>query len=307
MSITGNAETKVLRGRINRLDTLCISAYAIAVQNGFEGTEEEWLASLKGEKGADGEVVWEELTEEQIASLRGKDGVSVTHRWDGTVLTITSASGTSSADLKGEKGDSGEGGGTSTLIVTVENDIASHTSAEIYAHVQNGGSAVLSGANIDFLPLASASNNACIFGGNMDVEHDMAANYVVYAGKEVESFFANYARTQNIPKTLIVTIQQDGTASHTAMEIDMHVRSGGTVMFSPNGADSIALTFCNQYTASFFFTSIEENIFDEYIIYQDGTIETFSRTNADMDNIPTDAHINSLIDTKLGVIENGTY
>ncbi|WP_407444473.1 hypothetical protein [Fibrobacter sp.] len=30
------------------------SAYQIAVDNGFEGTEEEWLASLKGDKGADG-------------------------------------------------------------------------------------------------------------------------------------------------------------------------------------------------------------------------------------------------------------
>ena len=37
----------------------------------------------------------------------GKDGVSATHSWNGTVLTITSASGTSSADLKGEKGDTG--------------------------------------------------------------------------------------------------------------------------------------------------------------------------------------------------------
>ena len=31
------------------------SAYEIAVQNGFEGTEAEWLASLKGETGADGQ------------------------------------------------------------------------------------------------------------------------------------------------------------------------------------------------------------------------------------------------------------
>lgn len=32
----------------------------------------------------------------------GKDGISVTHSWKGTVLTISSASGTSSADLKGD-------------------------------------------------------------------------------------------------------------------------------------------------------------------------------------------------------------
>ena len=38
----------------------------------------------------------------------GKDGVSATREWNGTVLTVTSASGTSSADLKGEKGDPGK-------------------------------------------------------------------------------------------------------------------------------------------------------------------------------------------------------
>jgi hypothetical protein len=47
MSLTGNATGKVLRGRINRLDTLCLSAYELAVKHGFEGTEEEWLESMK--------------------------------------------------------------------------------------------------------------------------------------------------------------------------------------------------------------------------------------------------------------------
>lgn len=56
MSLIGKVTAeRVLRGRINRLDTLCISAYEIAVKNGFEGTEEEWLKSLKGEKGDKGE------------------------------------------------------------------------------------------------------------------------------------------------------------------------------------------------------------------------------------------------------------
>ena len=34
----------------------------------------------------------------------------ITHEWNGTVLTITSDSGTSSADLKGAKGDDGARG-----------------------------------------------------------------------------------------------------------------------------------------------------------------------------------------------------
>lgn len=47
------------------------SAYEIAVQNGFEGTEEEWLESLHGQ---DGDVAFSDLTEEQKESLRGADG-----------------------------------------------------------------------------------------------------------------------------------------------------------------------------------------------------------------------------------------
>jgi hypothetical protein len=63
------------------------SAYEIALKNGFQGTEQEWLESLHGE-----------------------NGVSVTHRWNGTTLIVTSASGTSSANLKGEQGVQGKSG-----------------------------------------------------------------------------------------------------------------------------------------------------------------------------------------------------
>lgn len=49
MNLKGTSSaTNLLRGSINSLKTLTISAYAIAVQNGFEGTEEEWLKSLQG-------------------------------------------------------------------------------------------------------------------------------------------------------------------------------------------------------------------------------------------------------------------
>ena len=68
MSLTGNATAeKVLRGRINRLDTLCLSAYAIAVKNGFEGTEEEWLESLKVNSNQVEEYVTKYLEENPVA------------------------------------------------------------------------------------------------------------------------------------------------------------------------------------------------------------------------------------------------
>ena len=57
----------------------------------------------------------EELKENAVT---GKDGISVTHEWNGTVLKITSASGTSSVDLKGEKGETGADG-TSVTVTNV--------------------------------------------------------------------------------------------------------------------------------------------------------------------------------------------
>lgn len=48
------------------------NAYQIAVENGFEGTEAEWLESLKGEKGADGKD-----------GINGKDGIDGKNGVDG--------------------------------------------------------------------------------------------------------------------------------------------------------------------------------------------------------------------------------
>lgn len=51
------------------------SAYELAVKNGFEGTEAEWLASLKGAQGNKGDgFTYDDFTDEQLASLKGEKG-----------------------------------------------------------------------------------------------------------------------------------------------------------------------------------------------------------------------------------------
>jgi hypothetical protein len=50
--------------------------------------------------------------------LNGKDGISASHRWDGTKLIMESASGVTSADLKGDTGEKGKDGGYYKPIVT---------------------------------------------------------------------------------------------------------------------------------------------------------------------------------------------
>ena len=76
--------------KINLGRVVGYSAYEIALQNGYVGTEAEWVASLKGKDGKDGETgsqgpmgprgpegpkgTFEELTPEQKESLRGYPG-----------------------------------------------------------------------------------------------------------------------------------------------------------------------------------------------------------------------------------------
>ncbi len=52
-----------------------LSAYGIAKKYGYSGTEEEWIASLKGNPGPKGEPFkYEDFTPAQLASLRGPQG-----------------------------------------------------------------------------------------------------------------------------------------------------------------------------------------------------------------------------------------
>ena len=53
-----------------------LSAYEVAVENGFEGTEEEWLLSLQGKSAYEiaVELGYEGTEEQWIASLKGEDG-----------------------------------------------------------------------------------------------------------------------------------------------------------------------------------------------------------------------------------------
>lgn len=51
------------------------SAYEIAVENGFKGTEKQWLESLKGANGVDGkDFKYEDFTPEQLEALKGAQG-----------------------------------------------------------------------------------------------------------------------------------------------------------------------------------------------------------------------------------------
>ena len=62
------------------------SAYEIAVEHGFVGTEEEWLASLKGEKGDRGPQG--PKGDKGDAGPAGKDGFPTQEQWNELVARV---------------------------------------------------------------------------------------------------------------------------------------------------------------------------------------------------------------------------
>ena len=100
-----------------------LSAYELAVENGYRGTEEEWLASLKGNTGQNGRSAYELAVEngyrgtleEWLASLNGNNGRSAYE-----LAVENGYRGTEEewlASLKGTAGDKGDDGNTPKLKI----------------------------------------------------------------------------------------------------------------------------------------------------------------------------------------------
>lgn len=126
MSLKGNATAgERLVGNINRCDTLLLSAYAIAVKNGFNGTEAEWLESLQGKDATEEQVknavetfmadnnngLSDTASALLIAILR--NGVYTSDQ-SANIAALETALGTSGSDSGGSEGGETEGGGSGT-------------------------------------------------------------------------------------------------------------------------------------------------------------------------------------------------
>lgn len=74
----------------------------IVTIQGVDGGHELTITDINGSKSF--------IIEDGTNGSNGNDGISATHKWNGTTLTITSASGTSSANLKGEPGNTPRAG-----------------------------------------------------------------------------------------------------------------------------------------------------------------------------------------------------
>lgn len=87
---------QTLHGNASRIDVIYHDAYQIAVRNGYEGTVEEWLASLQGEGGFSPTI--------EVSGIEGG------HR-----VTITDVNGTKTFDVMDGVGGGGSGGSSARI------------------------------------------------------------------------------------------------------------------------------------------------------------------------------------------------
>ena len=156
-------------------------------------TDGKWIAvgniqgpkGDRGEKGDTGEAfTYADFTPEQLAALKGEkgdSGISATHSWDGTVLTVTSASGTTSADLQGKQGTAGKDGKGVTVSSVSESTADGGTNIIRFSDgtsmsVRNGskGSVGANGASITVTKVqgsdADGGTNVITFSDGTEVE-----------------------------------------------------------------------------------------------------------------------------------------
>src|SRR5690606_29755205 len=111
------------------------SAYQVAVEGGFGGTEVQWLASLKGEKGdtgdsgIDGTSINVKGTVADVGALPTEGNQVADAYWIGGTLHVYNGTAfVESTDLtgpqgdtgeQGEKGDTGDAGRSVTVMGTV--------------------------------------------------------------------------------------------------------------------------------------------------------------------------------------------
>lgn len=261
----------------------------------FEDFTPEQLESLKvvgpaGEPGAKGDkgdaFTYADFTQEQLEALRGpagrdgingrdgEDGVSITHTWNGTSLSITSASGTSQVDLKGQKGDQGQigpqgpqGPAGQDYVLTQDDktEIAGLVDLTNYAtttYVDNAVANIEIPEEIKHITITDATELFNLEDGFYIVDNEFTVNTV----RDGEIIFSG-----------TLSVKQDWQS----------------------------YTFIN--TGAYLFYNNGDKTWDcSWSAWQD-VVDTAINEAIANSGFQTEEQVNTLINQALGVIENGTY
>lgn len=189
----------------------------------------------------------------------GADGISATHSWNGTTLTITSASGTSSADLKGEKGDpyTLTDEDKAAIVASVLESIGT----PVFGYVDENNNVVVKGDLAD---------------GTYTVKYEMEDGSIIDIGRLVLDSNVYYSITKNLTNCTInnsadeVAEGESYSATITAnsgYELkSVSVTMGGAAVTVTNGVINVA-----GVTGNIVITAVAEEIKASYTNLADPT------------------------------------
>ena len=206
---------------------------------------------------------------------------TITHSWNGTVLTVTSDSGTSSADLKGAPGNTGTRGPQGPAGVVLNGD----------------GSTGGSGGTVD---LSNYYTKAQVDAKIPDTSTFATKTWVEGKGYLTEhQSLTEYAKKSEIPtKTSQLTNNSGYLTEHQSLKTinGESIVGTGNITISGGSAD-----LSNYYTK----TEIDNK---GYLTEHQSLANYALKTEIpDVSQYQTATQVQTLIDNALGVIENGTY
>ena len=252
MNLNGNASAKsLIRGKIKDTDVIYYDTYSIAVQNGFEGTQQEWLDTLKPDAlvlvtgdpihlvTADYNYISEKFSEGKVIVLcRYGEGVDPTvklyycvgYRQDGAfdaflfrhigkeVETITVSA---KYAPEGPEAVVSIETAANVIHVTIDNGKASHTAAQILEHVNNGGNAYCNGASLSYVNKWQA-----VFDHNYDGEESGVDFYgYLMTSTVIDELGFAYETSRNLP--LLSDDEVSNTVTWSSQKIAEEIGKGG--------------------------------------------------------------------------------
>ena len=200
---------------------------------------QEQLEALKGQQGEPGrdgkDFTYDDFTAEQLEALRGpagkdgsngldgkdgKDGVSVSHTWNGTSLSITSASGTSEMDLRGPIGPAGQDGQDYVLTQDDKTEIAGLVDLSGYQEKLTAGENITIEGNV-ISASGGGSGSIAVDGTTIIQNEDGTISASIGGGKYItkeetaivertdETGWTNYSSSHVVIKTSIQQFADD--------------------------------------------------------------------------------------------------
>lgn len=259
------------------------SAYQIALDEGFEGSETEWLASLKG---ADGR--------------NGIDGINGTNGKDGT------------NGINGKTPVKGVDYFTQAEIQQIENNAAAKVDLSDYTKSADLSSVATSGSYNDLKDKPTIPSTAGL-ASTKYVDDKVAGIVIPTVPTKVSAFendkgyltehqsLAEYAKKTEIPAPY--TLPTASTSTLGGVKVD-----GNTITIADGVISSIGGSGSNVEEV-YIGASVPSDA--DIKLWVDtttsSTTEAYTKAEIDAKGFQTEAQVQALINTALGVIENGTY